>query len=53
VSPALPKSSGAEGYQNSDRKHLRIPFGLCGGMIEESANTGILFMDEVPKGARQ
>lgn len=53
VSPAFPKSSGAEGHQNSDRKHLRIAFGLCGGMIEERADTGILFMHEVPKGARQ
>lgn len=48
VSPALPKSSGAEGHQNSDRKHIRIAFGLRGGMIEERADTGILFMDEVP-----
>lgn len=53
VSPALPKSSGAERHQNSDRKHLRIAFGLGGGMIEERADTGILFMHEVPKGARQ
>lgn len=49
MSPAFPKSSGAEGHQNSDRKHLRIAFSLGGGMIEERADTGILFMDEVPK----
>ena len=53
MSPALPKSSGAERHQNSDRKHLRIALGLCGGVIEERADTGILFMNEVSEEAGQ
>lgn len=53
MSPTLPKSSGAERHQNSDRKHLRIALGLRGGVIEERADTGILFMNEVSEGARQ
>jgi hypothetical protein len=49
VSPALSKPSGAEGHQNSDREHLRVAFGLRGGMVEERADASILFMDEVPR----
>jgi hypothetical protein len=52
VSPTLAQSPCAEGDEHPDREHLCIAFGLRGGIVEERADTGILFVDEVP-GARQ
>lgn len=47
--PALPESARAQGYQHPDREHLCIALLLCGGLIKEGADPGILFVDEVPR----
>lgn len=49
MSPALPKSPRAERNQHSNREHLCIALRLGGGLVEEGADTGILFVDKVPR----
>lgn len=49
VSPALPKSARTQGNEDSDSQHQRIALGFRGGLIDESADTGILVVNEVTK----
>lgn len=48
MAPALAQPASAEGDEDPDREHLRIALGFRGGVIEEGADAGILFVDEVP-----
>ena len=51
MAPALSKPARTQRDEDPDREHLRIALGFRSGVIEERADTGILFVNEVARRA--
>lgn len=49
MSPAFPESPSAQRNEDANGEHRRIALCRLGGLVEERADAGILFVDEIPE----